>query len=68
MRARDIKIGQKVKITLSKDSREVLSRYSGRLGVVVDVLNDAWNYGVGVAVAIPGLETKYFQPRELQAR
>jgi len=65
MRSRDVVMGQRVKIMLSEKSKLILPGYSGRLGIVVDIIKSS-DFNIGVSVS--DLEPKYFSPRELQAR
>ena len=62
MRSRDVKVGQKVKITLSKKVQEQGYKGHGRLGTVYGKV------GPNVLVTVPGVVSDQFCPRELQLK
>lgn len=65
MRLRDVKVGQTVKIKLSKTAigLEVPKKFNGRLGIVLLPSQQKM-----VRVSIVGVGTDWFYPRELQLK
>lgn len=65
MRLRDVKVGQKVKIKISKTAIDqgVDKRINGRIGTVIDVV-----LSPAVKVAVTSLGLHWVYPREIQLK